>query len=65
MKINWFFCKEWAASFSVGHKGKNFSFPIRAINFFETFCTCSPNSLGQDLTVEDSQGWGTQKGCPH
>jgi hypothetical protein len=38
---------------------KNFSFhfegynlTIREVNFFETFCTCSPNSLGQDPTVK-------------
>jgi hypothetical protein len=38
---------------------KNFSFhfkqynlTIRAVNFFETFCTCSPSSLGQDLIVK-------------
>jgi hypothetical protein len=22
------------------------------VNFFETFCTCSPSSLGQDLIVK-------------
>jgi hypothetical protein len=38
---------------------KNFSFhfkcynlSIRAVNFFETFCTCSSSSLGQDLLVK-------------
>jgi hypothetical protein len=38
---------------------KNFSFhfkrynlTIRAVNFFETFCTCSTSSLVQDLTVK-------------
>jgi hypothetical protein len=42
-----------------GTREKNFSFnfkrlilTIRAVNFFETFCTCSPNILGQDLTVK-------------
>jgi hypothetical protein len=32
---------------------KNFSFPICAVNFCKTFCTCSPSSLGQDLTVKN------------
>jgi hypothetical protein len=43
----------------VGHKGKNFSshfksynFTIHAVNFFETFCTCFPSSLGQDPTLK-------------
>jgi hypothetical protein len=38
---------------------KNFSFyfkrynlTIRVVNFFETFCTCSPSSLVQDPTVK-------------
>jgi hypothetical protein len=41
------------------HKEKNFSFyfkcynlTIREVNFCKTFCTCSPNSLGQDPTFE-------------
>jgi hypothetical protein len=51
MTRNLFFCEECAASFSIGYKGKNFSFPIRTVNFCETFCTCSSSSLGQDLTV--------------
>jgi hypothetical protein len=43
----------------LGTRERNFSFhfkrynlTIRAINFFETFCTCSPSSLGQDLVVK-------------
>jgi hypothetical protein len=42
-----------------GTSKKNFSFhfkrynlAIRAVNFFETFCTCSPSSLVQDSTVK-------------
>jgi hypothetical protein len=43
----------------AGHKQKNISFyfncynlTICVVNVFETFCTCSPSSLGQDLTVK-------------
>jgi hypothetical protein len=42
-----------------GTSKKNFSFhfnhynlTIRAVNFFETFCTCSLSSVGQDPTVK-------------
>jgi hypothetical protein len=42
-----------------GTNKKNFFFhfkrhnlTIRVVNFFETFCTCSPSSLGQDPTVK-------------
>jgi hypothetical protein len=42
-----------------GTSKKNFSFyfkrynlAIRAVNFFETFCTCSPSSLVQDPMVK-------------
>jgi hypothetical protein len=34
----------------LGTSKKNLT--INAIDFFETFCTCSPNSLGQDPTVK-------------
>jgi hypothetical protein len=34
---------------------KNFSFPICAVNFCKTFCTCSPSSLGQDLMVKNAK----------
>jgi hypothetical protein len=34
---------------------KKISFPIRAVNFCETFCTRSPSSLGQDLTVKNAK----------
>jgi hypothetical protein len=27
---------------------KRYNLTIREVNFFETFCTCSPSSLGQD-----------------
>jgi hypothetical protein len=33
---------------------KNVSFPIHVVNFCKTFCTCSPSSLGQDLTVKNA-----------
>jgi hypothetical protein len=52
MTRNLFFCEEWIASSPAEHKGKNFSFPICAANFCKTFCTCSPSSLRQDLTVK-------------
>jgi hypothetical protein len=52
---NLFFCEEWTASFLAMHKGKNFSFSICAVNFCKTFCTCSPSSLGQDLTVKNAK----------
>jgi hypothetical protein len=42
-----------------GKREKNFSFyfkrynlTIRAVKFFETFCTCSSSNLGQDLIVK-------------
>jgi hypothetical protein len=31
---------------------KRYNLTICAVNFFETFCTCSPNSLGQDPIVK-------------
>jgi hypothetical protein len=49
-----YFCEEWAASFLPRHKGKKISFPIHAVNFCETFCTCSPSSLGQDLAIKNT-----------
>jgi hypothetical protein len=43
----------------LGTREKNFSFhlkrynlTIRAVNVFETFFTCSPSSLAQDLTIK-------------
>jgi hypothetical protein len=46
----------------LGTREKNFSFhfkhynlTIRAANFFELFCTCSPSSLGQDLMVKTAK----------
>jgi hypothetical protein len=30
---------------------KRYNLTICAVNVFETFCTCSPSSLGQDLRV--------------
>jgi hypothetical protein len=55
MTKNLFFCEEWAASFPTMYKEKNNSFPIRAVNFCETFCACSPISLGQDLKVKNGR----------
>jgi hypothetical protein len=34
---------------------KNFSFPIHAVNFCETFSTCSLSSLKQDLKVKNEK----------
>jgi hypothetical protein len=48
-----FFAKNGQILSLPGTREKNFSFPIRAVNFCETFCTCSPSSLGQDLTVKN------------
>jgi hypothetical protein len=31
---------------------KPYNLTIRAVNIFETLCTCSPSSLGQDLMVK-------------
>jgi hypothetical protein len=31
---------------------KRYNLTIRAVNVFETFCTCSPSSLGQDPMVK-------------
>jgi hypothetical protein len=31
---------------------KRYNLTIRAVNFFETFCTCSSSSLRQDLIVK-------------
>jgi hypothetical protein len=36
----------------IGYMEKDSSFPIRVVNFFETFCTYLPNSLKQDLIVK-------------
>jgi hypothetical protein len=34
---------------------KRYNLTILVVNFCETFCTCSPSSLGQDLTVESAK----------
>ena len=36
----------------MGTCKKNLSFPINAVDFCKTFCTCSINSLRQDLMVK-------------
>jgi hypothetical protein len=33
---------------------KHYNLTIHAVKFFETFCTCFPSSLGQDLTVKSA-----------
>jgi hypothetical protein len=48
-------CKKWAASFLAKHKEKKKFFPNCVVNFCKTFCTCSPSSLGQDLTVKNAK----------
>jgi hypothetical protein len=50
-----FFAKNGQLLSLPGTREKSFSFPIRAINFCETFCRCSPSSLGQDLTVKNAK----------
>jgi hypothetical protein len=40
-------------SFSLNFKRYNLT--ICMVNFCETFCTCSPSSLGQDPTVENAK----------
>jgi hypothetical protein len=47
-----FFVKNGQLLSLPGTREKNFSFPIRVVNFCEAFGTCSPSSLGQDLTVK-------------
>jgi hypothetical protein len=34
---------------------KRYNLTIHAVNFCETFCTCSSSSLGQDLTIESAE----------
>jgi hypothetical protein len=34
---------------------KHYNLTIRVVNFFETFCTCSSSSLGQDRMVESEK----------
>jgi hypothetical protein len=36
---------------------KHYNHTICAVNFFETFCTCSHSSLGQGPTVESAKKW--------
>jgi hypothetical protein len=33
---------------------KHYNLTIHAVNYFETFCTYSPSSLGQDLTIKSA-----------
>jgi hypothetical protein len=55
MTRNLFFCEEGQLLSLPGTREKNFSFPIRAVNFCKTFCTYYPTSLGQDLKVKNSK----------
>jgi hypothetical protein len=59
-----FFCAKGGQSLLslLGTVEKNFSLHFKrynlticAVNFYETFCTCSPSSLGQDPTVESEK----------
>jgi hypothetical protein len=50
--------------FLPGTRKENFSFhfkryilTIREVNFFETFCTCSPSNLRQDFTVKSAKNY--------
>jgi hypothetical protein len=36
---------------------KRYNLTIHAVNFCETFWTCSCSSLGQDLTVKSAKKW--------
>jgi hypothetical protein len=49
-------CQTLLSMLSISKKNFSFHFKrynltIRAVNFFETFCACSPSSLRQDPTV--------------
>jgi hypothetical protein len=46
-----FFAKNGKLLSLPGTKGKKNYFPIHVVNFYKTFCTCSPSSLAQDLTI--------------
>jgi hypothetical protein len=50
-----FFAKNAQLLSRLGTREKNFYFPIHAVNFCKTFCTCSPSSLGQDLIVKNAK----------
>jgi hypothetical protein len=50
-----FFAKNGQLLSLLGTREKNYSFPIRVVNFCEAFCTCSPSSLGQDYTVKNAK----------
>jgi hypothetical protein len=50
-----FFAKNGLLLSLLGIREKSFSFPIHAVNFCETFSTCSPSSLGQDLMVKNAK----------
>jgi hypothetical protein len=50
-----FFAKNGQLLSLPGTRGKNYSFSICVVNFCKTFCTCSPSSLGQDLTVKNAK----------
>jgi hypothetical protein len=50
-----YFAKNGQLLILLGTREKNFSFPIRAVNFCKENCTCSPNSLGQDLMVKNAK----------
>jgi hypothetical protein len=47
----YFFVKNGQLLFLPSTREKNLFFPIHAVNFCKTFCTCSPNSLGKDPTI--------------
>jgi hypothetical protein len=49
------FAKNGQLLFGPFTREKKNYFSIRAVNFCKTFCTCSPSSLGQDLTVKNEK----------
>jgi hypothetical protein len=50
-----FFAKNGKLLSLPGTREKNLFFPIRVVNFCETFCTCSLSSLGQDLMIKNAK----------
>jgi hypothetical protein len=54
-KETYIFAKNGQLLSLPGSREKNFSLPIRAVNFCKTFCTCSPSILEQDLMVKNAK----------
>jgi hypothetical protein len=52
---NLFFAKNGQLLVLPSTRKKSYSFPICAVNFCKTFCTCSPSSLRQDLIIKNAK----------